>query len=611
MFDGKPMNERTRSTTVRASSARLRCIAFVSVAIVGIASAPICHALSVTQPTAASVVPAGDDYATQVLGNPWDMNDAADIETQESFGVTGQTFSAGLYTANTTANGAFIYPLFMGYPQTINLSRGANSPIDTSRYRYVTIKLRATQPPATIQFARVVFLDSGNSYNDGTFGYSAYSTLLANQWMIITFDMIGQIDGTSPHHWTDFPQVPGLRIDPATTNAGGAYASVQFNIDWIRLTAPASAAQKTTVQWTDSPVSTYKLAAVDSGGTSFSLTNSVSGTSFQADLSFLPPGQYHIQVSRTDNSATANSATFAINSPPQPALTAPAASGDLSKDFATTVVGNPWGPIEAADFVPGIGVRNFTNVSYSNPVGSFNGRPLNNDTGWFFNLNGHAIDASLYRSLCFALEVFGPRNVGTGSVARVFWGNATGALTTSQQLTLDDNNGDTTVGRYCIADLAAYAPDPADPPNGGTWSGSKTVFRIDPDEFTPPGGCSTADTCHDVRLDAVTLAPFAQANPSYTFRWNLSDLDDANVNLSLYLDPDTNPGNANELLVYSATVANGSGQFAWPDSREINYGTYHVLALATDSKNSVSQYASGPLIAGALDGIFRNGFEVP
>jgi hypothetical protein len=35
------------------------------------------------------------------------------------------------------------------------------------------------------------------------------------------------------------------------------------------------------------------------------------------------------------------------------------------------------------------------------------------------------------------------------------------------------------------------------------------------------------------------------------------------------------------------------------------------LVVADDGLNSVSQYAGGPLIVGARDGIFRNGFDVP
>jgi len=99
----------------------------------------VCFAtVAVTQPTVSTVVEAGDDYATQVLGNAWDMSDAADIDTQESISVSGQLFSGGIFSATSASQSENIYPLHMGYASSINLSRGANHPIDTSRYRYVT-----------------------------------------------------------------------------------------------------------------------------------------------------------------------------------------------------------------------------------------------------------------------------------------------------------------------------------------------------------------------------------------------------------------------------------------------------------------------------------------
>jgi len=559
----------------------------------------VCFAtVTVTQPTASTVVAAGDDYATQVLGNAWDMSDAIDVDTQESTQYfTGLIISAGNLSGTTSITGAGLFPLYMGLGSTINLSRGANFPIDTSHYRYLTIKLRDN---SVSQNVNAYFYPTDIS----SYGVTHYFPVPQNQWAIVTIDFINDLysSPTSIVQWTDQPFVTGLRVDPA--NGSG----VGFSIDWIRLTAPATAAQKTSVQWTDSgSATTYSIIAVDGAGagTAHTLATGVSGTSYLADTSFLAPGQYQIQVKRADNTS-GNSATFRINSPPQIAVSAPGVGGDTAQDFATSVVGNPWGPFSATDFQI---ISNFTGVSYTNPVNSFYGRPTNSDPGWYFNLGGHAIDTGVYRSLCFDLEVFGPRSVGLGSVARVFWGNTPTTMTTSQDIVLDDNLSDTTVGHYCIPDLSAV---PLENANGGTWTGTMSQFRIDPDEFTPAGGCSTPDTCHDVRLDKVTLSPFAQANPGYTFQWSLSDADNASSTVAVYLDPDTNPFNGNEILIHSSPgTANGNGSYTWPGSTSITYGSYNVLIVADDGTNSVSQYAGGPLIVGARDGIFRDGFDVP
>lgn len=565
-------------------------------------------ALVVTQPTGSTVISAGDDYATQVLGNAWDMNDSIDIASQESAAVTSQLFSAGVFSGDTTANGANIYPVFMGYASSINLSRGALHPIDTSHYRYVTYKLRVNQSTQP-QFTRVIGVLDGGSYGASpkvTVVEGRYTAPLPNSaWKIVNFDMVSSNDNLF-YQWTDFSQLTGLRIDPASTNVS-PYASAHFDIDWIRLTAPATAAQKCTVQWADPGFSgPYSIAAIDADGTSYTLGTNVSGSSYSADMTFLPPGQYAITVAR--GSVSAASSVFRINNPPKIAMTAPSVRGEQALDFATTIVGNPWGPIDATDFSISPASTNFMNVSYNTPSGAFYGRPLNSDPNLFFNLGGHAIDASVYRSLCFTMEVFGPRKVGQGSVARLFWGNSTSALTTTDDIVLDDNLSGTQVGEYCIPDLASALLESNQ--NGGTWLGSKTVFRLDPDELAPPPGCGTRDTCHDVQLNAVVLSPFAQANPSYTFNWNLSDVDNGSVTLSLALDPDTIARNGNEIPVYGSTASIGHGQFAWTAPASIPYGTYHVRVSADDGLNMVDQYAGGVIIVGPRDGIFRSGLEL-
>lgn len=576
-----------------------------------LASAMQAAALVVTQPTASTVVAAGDDYATQVLGNAWDMSDAIDIDTEadESPGIVNPSFSGGLFSSHTSGNGAYFYPLFMGYPLSLNLSRGANFPIDTTHYRYVTIKIRATVtlPSAAHDYWRPVFLRDGDSYNQGTFGFAAYYTLTPNTWQILTLDMVSQIDGTSPHLWTEYPQVTGLRIDPATQDSG-TFASAQVDVDWIRLTAPATNAQKTMVQWTDSGYAgTYTVSAIDVGTNSatYILSSTASGTSLSADMTFLAPGQYQIQVRRNGDGTTALSSTFAINNPPQVLMTNPSKHGEQGFNFALVATGNPWGPMDSQD----LGAVNFdpASISFSNPLNSFYGRPTNNDSQLFFNLHGRVIDTSMYRSLCFTMKDFGQRSIQFGSVSRFFWGDSTGALTTSMQIPLY-----TGLNEYCIADVAAYPPDPSAPSSGGTWSGTKAVLRLDPHEFPVSPACTSTPSpynCHDVQLDSLVLSPFAQANPGYTFTWNLIDTDNISVNINLYLDTDTSPGNGNEIAIGNVAASNGNGQLVWSASNAIPYGTYHVLAIANDGTNSVSQYAGGVIIVGARDGIFRDGFD--
>ncbi|HEX4480921.1 MAG TPA: hypothetical protein VH082_08945 [Rudaea sp.] len=566
-------------------------------------------ALTVTQPGSGTVVPAGDEYATEQLSDPWDMNDAADMDTEEPSAVINQVFSNGIFSGDTSAAGGGnrTFPLFGGYISSINSSRGFNHPVDTQRYRYFTVKMRATRPTSNVELANLYFYSADVS---GACGLTSFHPLPASTWTIFTFDMVTDagVNSDCPHHWTDFP-VGALLFDPAL-DSNVPFASVHFDIDWIRLTGTALPSDDTSVQWSDTGYSgTYSVTLNETGSNPVSvlLASGVSGTSYLADLTRFPAAQYTITVSRDTGTATsATSGNFRINLAPMVSVAAPDKHGDQAKNFAATVVGNAWGPINATDFAINPTGTNWASANYNMPTGSFYGRPKNNDPEWYMNLGSHAIDTSLYRSLCFTLKDFGQRAVGQGSVARFFWGQKTnGQLTVSQDVPLDAGGPN----EYCFADVAAVPVESVS--LAGPWTGTQTLFRLDPHEFPVSTACMNTKTpadCHDVQLDSVVLSPFYDADPGFTFKWNLVD-DDADVEISLYLDRDTTPDNGNEFPIYSASVPSSNGQFVWQGSADVSYGTYQVYIVADDGKNSVTQYATGPLIVGARDGIFRNGFQ--
>ena len=79
----------------------------------------------------------GHDYATTVLGNPWDMNSAADIQLTGSDYLTNLSFTGGVMHATNTNNDPIVTLLF-----TTNNA----VPIDTSRFRYLTYRLQVDGP---------------------------------------------------------------------------------------------------------------------------------------------------------------------------------------------------------------------------------------------------------------------------------------------------------------------------------------------------------------------------------------------------------------------------------------------------------------------------------
>ena len=435
------------------------------------------------------------------MGDAWDMQNAQDIDTDESVeSRLADLIPAAISPPPTpvrlnTCSASFV-PLEAGFgTQTVTITRGPKFPIDTSKYRYFTMKIRQSGGAAA-QTDRVLFYQDGDATINGTYGSSTFGSVTPGLWNFQTWDFFNDVFTTNPYMaWTSLPHVEGLQV--FICNSG----SPNLQIDWIRLTAAPTAAQKFNVTWTDTTSGSYAVTAIDSDSARFTLGSGIAGTSYNADFSRLAPGDYHVEVSRSGATATSTGVVH-INTPPQINITSPSERGEQSKSYALTSFGYQWGPMAAKDFKT---VTNFTNVSYTNPVGSFSARPTNGDPQLVMNTTGHTIDASLYRSFCFTQEVFGPFSVGQGSVVRVFWGVTQANVAITTDIVIGSG-----LREYCIPDLADAANVPL--VSGPPWAGTLGFLRFDPDEFTPPAGCNTPQTCHDVRIDSIFLSPFAVAN---------------------------------------------------------------------------------------------------
>jgi hypothetical protein len=556
-------------------------------------------ALTVTAPPAGlSFISAGNDYATQVIGDAWDMNNTQDVDTDDAIGATSQTFSGGIFTVVDSAAGCNtgIFPSFMGYgTQTVAMARGQQYPINTSVYRYFTMKIKATGGAAAQNNQVFYFKDGDSRGGTNLLGATNLKPISPNQWSYVTWDLFTESSNLA---WTSLPYVEGIEVIPCN---GG---SPNIQIDWIRITAPASSGQSYNVAWTDTgSTTTYTITAIDADGARYQFATGVGGMSYSADFSRLAPGDYHVEVKRADATTALSVGVVHVNFVPQVNIASPSVRGEQSKSYALTQQGVQWAvPMSAVDFQA---TPHFTNITYANPSfpGSFSGRPTSNDPEFIMKTTGHLIDASLYRSACFTMQVFGPRNIGLGSVARLFWGVNSSSVTTTTDIIL--GNG---LVEYCMPDLADTAAVPLVAGSPQPWAGNLGYFRMDPHELPPPGGCSTPQTCFDVRLDSIILSPFAAANPSYTINLTVTDPDFASGgSIQIFLDPDKTFGNANEIGV--ATVPYTIGSYKLVADQNIPNGTYYLVLLADDGLNSVPQYAGGKIVTNNSDVIFRDGFE--
>jgi hypothetical protein len=160
----------------------------------------------------------GQDYATNELGNPWDMSDASDIAfeyTRDKDGLSNLTFSNGLLNATAQTSDPRITLRLPTDPHTNPVPQdGTYHPIDASKYKYLTVRLNV---PVN-NFAQVFWQASTGT----PFGISGFKAVSAG-WNTITFDLTS---GTSGAPWSG--TITGLYLDPM--NATGA-----FKIDYVRL----------------------------------------------------------------------------------------------------------------------------------------------------------------------------------------------------------------------------------------------------------------------------------------------------------------------------------------------------------------------------------------
>lgn len=169
----------------------------------------------------------GEDYAANELGNPWDMDSANDIAfeyTRDNGQISNLRFEGGALkgTSGADARVSLLLPSNPGVNPV--LPEGGFRPIDTSKYRYLTVGMTSSAASFAIPFWQN---DLGSPYE----GPSGFQQVKAGS-NVLTFDLAasGKWDGS----------VQGLYFDPV------ASAGISFEIDYIRLTTQAPTAPANT-----------------------------------------------------------------------------------------------------------------------------------------------------------------------------------------------------------------------------------------------------------------------------------------------------------------------------------------------------------------------------
>src|SRR3954447_11574424 len=131
--------------SVRAVARLLTTLALALLALAGAGyptmAAKPADVITLTSPNN-TLIAQSDDYATQVLGDPWDMNNAEDTSYLDH--ITPPNLSNGIWSAQTTAQGSFIYLVSQGWNgsmEYVGERNGVNYPISTSRFTHLRFRM--------------------------------------------------------------------------------------------------------------------------------------------------------------------------------------------------------------------------------------------------------------------------------------------------------------------------------------------------------------------------------------------------------------------------------------------------------------------------------------
>jgi hypothetical protein len=326
--------------------------------------------LSVAVP--AQPVPEARDFATRVLGDPWDMAQYSDIsqylnESGQRRMLSNPKVQNGVFSgislndATTGDGNAYFYPLFPGYggvpgDPVVQLGKtGLRYPIDASTYRCLNVALKSNSGPATgggpdlmrvFWFADQLLNAPGKQWG---FTYDVlYPEAGAAQptvgWRLHTINLAsppnGVPSGFTP--WTARANWIGLRIDPTSNRP-----NTSFEVDWVRLTDCAPVNR--TITWTPKASITHVWLQPVGADRKIRLPNAVNGNSGSAsvDLQGVAPGRYLVGL----GGATAccdqiSGDELVINQTPIAAFAQPSATSGA--DYAAQV-GNPWDFADSSD----------------------------------------------------------------------------------------------------------------------------------------------------------------------------------------------------------------------------------------------------------------------
>lgn len=380
------MERISRTPKMNALAVLVTCVFFLDLW-------PVHAQVTSVGPSATTRLKSCDDFATNVLHDPWDMSSNSDINnfTTTDIGYLGSmSFSGGAFNAITTAaNQAFFYLLSPKLSTPVGGRYGHDQfnrlRLDTLKYSRFAMRMRSTlNDPAGYR----MLWNRSNSYVLGRTVLTAKS--VSAGWKLYQADLnsgvtISAAESSNTTPWSA-GNIFGFAVMPTQLN-GNTLA-----IDYIRIedpsscatynlpyTALASGSDQLVSVWVDDdqdPLNGYYLKPVTAASAGGAATVPVTLTGLQ-------PGSYRVVAL-------------------------------LGSDYATLERDDPWDMSEASDVAIAAG------VSASASGGVYSGTTTSTEPAIYLTVPSGGFAASKYSKLSFKLTR------STGALFNIFWTNQSG-----------------------------------------------------------------------------------------------------------------------------------------------------------------------------------------
>ncbi len=418
----------------------------------------------------ASPIAESNDYATQILGDPWDLSEFTDISQyfnakylapspdnpyfyRRDPVIKNYSVANGIFTGTSTGtvfegkNGWFM-PLFPGYETAVHLGKvGSRFPINASTYGCFYIALKTDSGPnrdsgggGPDQYRIFWFADDKlNSNPPNTYGFSVGIPLYPEivgvgsvptpRWQLLKIDL-RTVTNIGPMNWSNLSEWQGLRFEPTIQE------NVSYQVDWMRLTDCVE--NKVTI--TFSPDDSIASIWVRPEGTTrdILLAQDVDGSSgaYQLDTQGLAPGRYQIGLGTRASTNTPptcclqrSTEFITINQAPIAAFKNPTPYN--GEDLSTTQ-GNAWDFSDSSDYygiqcaqygleVPDYLWLNTPGLNQQSPGCGNSGGTKVSDPSIYLPVT-QPIDSSQYRYLTYRMFTDATaQDVPNGMIVRWVW----------------------------------------------------------------------------------------------------------------------------------------------------------------------------------------------